>query len=149
MRIILAGVSESCPVGSEYRLERNNGPEAGAMFRAYVECAGWSTLANRTEEDGATIDRMDDGSWTRATLRAMRGDCLGFWGMLSEEDQAALSDAMGWANIGHNLWLTAQRHGAGFWDAGLESGLSDRVCKAARLFARDLRVGRRGAVHTS
>lgn len=39
------------------------------------------------------------------------------------------------AAAGHDLWLTSQGHGAGFWDRGLPDDLSDTLCAASRRFS--------------
>lgn len=40
------------------------------------------------------------------------------------------------AAAGHDLWLTSQGHGAGFWDRGLPDELSEQLCDAANRFNR-------------
>ena len=45
------------------------------------------------------------------------------------------SDRPHLAAAGHNLWLTSQGHGAGFWDRGLPDDLCDALCDAADRFS--------------
>lgn len=80
------------------------------MLDAYIECALWSSVDPETEEP--LDDICDDVS--EETRAAMRKDCEGFLylaeeaGLITEDDDAA--------RLGHDLWLTQNRHGAGFWD---------------------------------
>jgi hypothetical protein len=36
------------------------------------------------------------------------------------------------SNAGHDLWLTRNRHGAGFWDRGLPKAVGEALSTAAR-----------------
>jgi len=48
--------------------------------------------------------------------------------------------------VGHDLWLTSQGHGAGFWDRGLgERG--DRLSKRAELAHCNAYLGDDGLIH--
>jgi hypothetical protein len=50
--------------------------------------------------------------------------------------------------VGHDLWLTSQGHGVGFWDRGLgERG--HRLTKRAKLESTDAYVGDDGLIHLS
>jgi len=129
--------------------ERNLDTLHGCQFVVgYLEAASFSTLADRHEDDD-TIDRVDGARWTRATLRAMSGDCRGFLGMFTPEDRDSMLSEVSAEHAGQLLWYTAQGHGVGFWDGSIgDRALADRLTKAAKLYNRDLYVGLRGAVHT-
>lgn len=118
--------------------------ERADAIEGYLECAGW--LVN--DHEGATeeerergyegdhrdgpfteharehasqalddfIDALSDPEDVRAYLRALR-----------EEDRRHQPAVM----LGHDLWLTRNGHGAGFWDRGLGT-LGDRLSEAAR-----------------
>lgn len=85
----------------------------------YVECALWSsTDGNETPLDSLYGPRDIDA----ATIQEMVSDCAAFieaqetdlerFGELTERDHAAL---------GHDLWLTRNHHGAGYWDRYMEA----------------------------
>lgn len=120
-------------------------------FQQYVTTALWSS----TDEEGEPLDR-EHGPEDLATetLDAMRAD-------LSDFIEGAPKDALdfwlaehGAGQIGHDFWLTRNRHGAGFWDRwsgdtrGYEFG---RVLTAeAHPYGEsDLYVGDDGLVHVA
>lgn len=81
---------------------------------AYVECALW-TEESRLDEEATEIgvDVLGLGPEANDELRAaMRA-------FLDDEDVAALVAQLDPAQVGHDFWLTRNRHGAGFWDRGL------------------------------
>jgi hypothetical protein len=50
--------------------------------------------------------------------------------------------------VGHDFWLTRNRHGAGFWDRGLGE-VGERLTAATRPYGEiDLYVGDDGAIYT-
>jgi len=109
--------------------------------RAYIEAALWSSTAYGAPEDNG------EGTWDTSfesygcdvddlapeTLLAMKADCRGFYDAYShlwEDDEHA----------GHDFWLTRNRHGAGFWDRGMEHG--DELTRASHLYGEvDLYFG--------
>jgi hypothetical protein len=81
------------------------------FFKAYVECALWSS----TDDEGEPLDKsfsQDDIS--PETLEAMRRDCKHF-----AEANAKLLENLDASQSGHDFWLTRNGHGAGFWDRNL------------------------------
>jgi hypothetical protein len=89
-----------------------------AVLDAYVACALWSSTDESTPEGGEPMD----ANYTRSdiapdALESMREDVESF---LSDADiRRALefwAREHGDAQIGHDFWLTRNRHGAGFWD---------------------------------
>lgn len=112
------------------------------MLAGYLTAASFSTLVGDTDR---TIDRTDGCTWTRATLRAMRQDCLDFVGTLGEADTMSIINEIGAECMGEFFWFTAQRHGVGFWE--YPGPVFARATNIAHAYARDLIVGRRGAVH--
>ncbi len=78
--------------------------------------AGYFQAANWTEE--LTFDTVDKESWNNAYQ-----DCYTFMmSILDSEEYHKLKFIMKWDNpemtcsMGHDLWLTRNHHGAGFWD---------------------------------
>jgi hypothetical protein len=51
--------------------------------------------------------------------------------------------------VGHDLWLTRNGHGTGFWDRGLGDVGERLACAARRMGESDLYVGDDGEVHAS
>lgn len=80
------------------------------FINGYTECALWSSVT----EDGEPMDRdhgMDD--LTNRARDAFRDDCAKF----VEENWVFLLDAPRNAEeCGHDLWLSRNGHGSGFWD---------------------------------
>lgn len=80
----------------------------------YLIAALWSSLNNETEnhfdEDGFDISDIDDNSLEDAK-KAVRAFLL-----LAPKKTVEKMDL---EQIGHDLWLTRNGHGAGFWDRGL------------------------------
>jgi hypothetical protein len=126
------------------------------VLRGYVECAMWSSTYEDSE--GETLP-MDDGTYTSSdfapeTVATFRADCARF---VSENE----SDCVAYLRtrrvrgvttvtadyIGHDLWLTRNGHGAGFWDRGLGE-LGDRLTTAAHALGEcSLVIGDDGKVY--
>lgn len=91
------------------------------VLRAYLECAVWTA----TEEDGSPLDERDYLTIPAETYASMLADVSAFLAA-NAGDLLGLDDEQ----VGHDFWLTRNRHGAGFWDRGLgERG--ERLTKAA------------------
>jgi hypothetical protein len=111
----------------------------------YLTCAFWSS----TTDEGAPLDR-DYGSEHLAPEAAtrMRREVRDFLELL-EREGIDWSGAMGAETLGHDFWLTRNRHGAGFWDRGL-GALGDRLTELAHAAGEsDLYVGDDGQVWVS
>ena len=80
--------------------------------------------------------------WPVKHLRLCRADVVSF----VEANQSDLEN-LDPGQIGHDFWLTRNRHGAGFWDRGL-GDVGDRLTKAAHAFGEsDLYVGDDGNLY--
>ena len=78
--------------------------------------------------------------------RAAR-DCAAF-----QRDHAADLEATGATDemLGHDLWLTRNGHGAGFWGRDYPEDAAGRLTRAAEAFGRiDLYVGDDGLIYGS
>lgn len=122
-------------------------PDLDEFFQAYVECALWSS----TDENEEPLDGLysaDDIAPDSAA--SMRQDCADF---LSEND-ALLTQAIAlhpgaysMAQAGHDFWLTRNRHGAGFWDRGLNA-IGTQLTAAAHAYgSADLYLGDDELIH--
>lgn len=92
------------------------------MVTAYIECALWST----TSDDGQPLDEnFGDDDVAPVTRTAATDVCAAFTES-NADDLAGMSPEQ----AGHDLWLTRERHGAGFWDRGL-GARGDRLTDSA------------------
>lgn len=116
-----------------------------SFTQAYIEAALWSS----TDDDGGPLDRrFDVRNIDDATLSRMETVCADF--------QACYRDlyiGAGWTDeqAGHDFWLTRNRHGAGFWDRGIDDNNAGRLLtEAAHGFGTfDLYVGDDGLIYGS
>jgi hypothetical protein len=93
------------------------------MMRGYVRCALWS----ETDDNGEPLDRRyHPQDIDRDGTAEMTADCVGF-------TAGNVADLRGLdaEQTGHDLWLTRNRHGGGFWDRGLDER-GDRLTKSAK-----------------
>ena len=56
-------------------------------------------------------------------------------------------DGLSPESVGHDLWLTSQGHGAGFWDRGYEYQRGRRLTERAKLEQVDAYIGADGLAH--
>jgi hypothetical protein len=96
----------------EYQVRALNLGEVDPMVRGYLEAAEWCGLS---EEDREALELSVSPKWSRGSLARAEDACEDFMGLVPEE----MREAMTPGEMGHNLWLTRNRHGAGFWDRGL------------------------------
>lgn len=104
-----------------------SGSELALARDSALECLAWST--SNYGEDGEPLDPefLDgfDYEWSESSVETMGELISGF--IESNSDDL---HGMDYAQIGHDFILTANRHGAGFWDRGLgERG--DRLTEMA------------------
>jgi hypothetical protein len=80
------------------------------MIRAYLECAEWSGIDDEQRE--AFENSLAD--WSPESIARATQDCMAFLGSAGAD-----ADDIDAEQMGHDFWLTRNRHGAGFWDRGL------------------------------
>jgi hypothetical protein len=112
-------------------------------WRQYMATGLWSSL----DDDGEPlITRFDPDGIAPASQAKMLYEVAGFVaGCLAERPD--VFDGIDAGQIGHDFWLTRNRHGAGFWDRGLgERGqwLTDMARPSGEC---SLYVGDDGQVH--
>jgi hypothetical protein len=140
-------------------------PDLDAELTHYIQAALWSSHDQSTPEGGEPMDaNFDACDISESTLAEMREDVQNFLagpGVHEDADQAEVdqwADALsywlsnlGEGQIGHDFWLTRNRHGAGFWDRGTGHwwALYGRLMTdAARAYGScDLYIGDDGQVH--
>ncbi len=116
-------------------------------YRGYVECALWAGLdwsdetAANPEPLDANYSADDISDEARAEILA---DIAGFYSDCAE-DLADLEPE----RVGHDFYLTRNRHGAGFWDRGLGDA-GDRLTAAAHVYGTsELSPGDDGKLYIS
>jgi len=118
---------------------------------AYIGAALWTSTDNSTPQGGEPLDdNYGIGDIDPDSLAAMVADCQRFQGEnaddLSQYDHPHYTAAeLG----GHDLWLTRNHHGAGFWDRDcLPTDAGKRLTDAAHSYGGySLYVGDDGSVH--
>ena len=85
----------------------------------YIECALWSI----TDDNGEPLDLYKD-ELADETLAKMQADCDKFYS--ENKDACDFWESEG-NSIGHDLWLTRNHHGAGFWDRGTKGSIIDII----------------------
>lgn len=104
---------------------------------AYLTCALWSS----TDDDGDPLDVYDTDDIDPDTRARMAADLAAFM-----DANAADLEGMDPSQIGHDFWLTRNRHGAGFWDRGL-GARGTRLTDAAHVYGEmGLYVGDDGTI---
>lgn len=84
------------------------------VTKHYLECAIWAS----TDEDGEPFDAafgIED--FSEEALAIAANDCAHF---MADNEAALTESGLSQDQIGHDFWLTRNRHGAGFWDRGLD-----------------------------
>lgn len=115
-----------------------------SIVGGYLNCALWSSM----DEDGEFLDFSYDTWDIEPSERAKaQADCEDFVLQAKEVGIDLSLIGMSPQGIGHDLWLTRNRHGAGFWDRGL--GLvGERLSDIARLMGTvDIYVGDDGRLY--
>jgi len=130
----------------------------------YIEAALWSSTDESDDGGGEPLDKnYGEGDIAPETLARMRADCAAFLNdrlggrliaiaeRLEVEGRWSLPSGAGCTVMkyaGHDLWLTRNGHGAGFWDGDWSKGIADGLDKLAKRFGTfDLYVGDDELVH--
>ncbi len=121
--------------------------------RHYLVTALWSSQDWDDQDDSGNPAPMDDAHDTDdvapETWEQAEADLVAFVALAGPADVAAYLDAFGGDahQLGHDLWLTRNGHGAGFWDRGLGE-LGDRLTAHAHSLGEvDLYVGDDGQIY--
>ena len=105
----------------DYSIEGNAMHDLQATVDGYVECALWSTRDyGKLDEQGNSPnldESYDYGDLPPDLLAEIVRDCRDFVAA-NEADLTLYCDRLDYGpeQVGHDLWLTRERHGAGFWD---------------------------------
>jgi hypothetical protein len=123
------------------------------VFKHYLIAAVWSS----TLEDGNPMDNTHSfNDFNPVVLENLKEEVVKFCNQHAElltQFAAALPQKREWtesAQIGHDLWLTQNGHGAGFWDRGCgEAGenLSRLVGHGTEFSPTNLYIGDDGKIY--
>jgi hypothetical protein len=86
------------------------------ITQAYLECALWADLS---DEDGNPLDEYGISDIAPETLAQAVSDVSSFLAACDSELGKDWRECWDDEQIGHDFWLTRNRHGAGFWDRDL------------------------------
>ena len=110
------------------------------MIDAYITCALWSSVVDEGMPLGDSFTADD---LTPDALARIQDDCRTFYIKTSSR---YIFDAETPDQMGHDLWLTRNGHGAGFWDRGLGE-VGERLSDLARSMGeQSLEVGDDGRI---
>ena len=110
----------------------------------YIACALWSSTDGNQEplDNNYNIEDIAPN-----TLQGMVEDCADFQAK-NAELLAAISGYGHREQAGHDFWLTRNRHGAGFWDRGLDA-IGELLTKSSHAYGTvDLYVGDDGKIYS-
>lgn len=94
------------------------------VLNSYIAAALWSS----TDDKGEHLDKKHNkGDISEETLSKIKKDITNF---LKEAEQYLKESELDDGQIGHDFWLTRNRHGVGFWDRG--SGKSKEINTALK-----------------
>lgn len=123
-----------------------------AALRGYITCALWSSNDESDERGGEPMDENYSRSDIAASsVRRMRSDVSKF----VKANKATIEQYLNyydWEQLGHDLWLTRNGHGAGFWDRDYRGhdGIGEKLTKGAeKLGGCSLYVGDDHKVYVS
>jgi hypothetical protein len=106
----------------------------------YLDAALWSS----THDDGEPLDVMGVEAIHPDTRKKMRAEVTDF---VLKNRALLMASGLQDAQIGHDFWLTRNRHGAGFWDRDL-GAIGQQLTDACHAFGEvDLYVGDDGKIH--
>lgn len=113
------------------------------FVKGFIETALWSSTVTVDNPDGGPGATRDIGcgaySLDRGSMGALEAVARQWWEKHGELVSDAVEDGYpirrhdqcAYECAGHDLWLTASGHGAGFWDGDWE-GYSDRLTESAQ-----------------
>jgi hypothetical protein len=124
-------------------------------YDAYITCALWSSTCEDADDDFVAMDshyEADDVA-VESRLHMLRdvadfvADNLDDIAETPEYQEGSYVESA--STVGHDLWLTRNGHGTGFWDRGLGELGTRLTCAAHAMGASELYVGDDGRVHVT
>jgi phage-related protein len=96
------------------------------MSAAYLDTADWAD-GPEAMADAEGTEAEECHGWHREAMAEADRICGAFY--LANADDLEGADPR---QAGHDLWLTRNGHGAGFWDGGWPDEAGERLADAAR-----------------
>lgn len=100
-----------------------------SMVAGYIAAALWSTGGETDPETGEELENLDDYEFSDNAKKAAHVICatfydkhtadLGAFADLHDKGAGGRTEYGAYECAGHDLWLTSNGHGAGFWDRGM------------------------------
>lgn len=116
------------------------------MLAGYIEAALWSSNDESTPSGGVPLDRnYGHDDFSPASIDKARKD-VELFALLNDTDmrETGATDEQ----HGHDLWLTRNGHGAGFWDRDYDEPMSTRLTESAKAMGElNIVVGDDGQLH--
>ena len=106
------------------------------FINAYLECALWSSVDMDTDEQldkNYTVSDFETDS-----LNKLKKHAIDFF--TNNIDLINKAENYSYEQAGHDLWLTENGHGAGFWDRGLYD-IGEKLTELAGYHVTDIYVG--------
>jgi len=118
-----------------------------SMVHGFLVCMLWAESGDPESPLGASADMTELAPQTRTAAHEM---CESFAHYCkAQRINLQTVRGMGPESIGHDLWLTSQGHGAGFWDRGL-GAIGQRLTDAAKIIgSHDAYKGDDGLIYLS
>ena len=112
------------------------------FLEAYIAAALWSTTDGSTLEGGDFLDaNYGTDDLAPETLAKMKADCYKFRAENAKDIEGREEQA------GHDLWLTRNHHGAGYWDGDWPDA-GERLTQACKKYPEvNLYVGDDGLIY--
>lgn len=120
MRAALATIASDYPKATVQLYSVVSDDDREDCYLAYVDAALWSTMVG--SEDGRDDTCLDaehsETDLDDRTRELLRRHVATFCAAMGDTVIAAIAARPGldWSQVGHDLWLTANGHGCGFWD---------------------------------
>ncbi len=115
------------------------------ILKHYVAAALWSTTNMDNEEEEFLDANYSFDDVDKDTLDSMRDKIRKF---ISENEGAIKESGMSDEQLGHDLWLSSNGHGAGFFDRGYDDKIEKQLMDAAHnMKGTDLYVGDDGKIY--
>lgn len=101
--------------------------EATEALQAYQAAVLWTETSD--------MGNFFDLSFSEVAQETIRGQVMEFITSNVEHIRPFLEvTGLDWAQIGHDFWLTRNRHGAGFWDRGAAGPAVDALVESAHAY---------------
>lgn len=108
-----------------------------SVFESFVQAAFWSTTNDESEKERFLDADYDISDLSPKARTKMEGWVKAFLAEAesiidSTECTRGSGEYTKWEQAGHDLWLTAARHGAGFWDGDWPEEDGDKLTELAK-----------------